>query len=113
MNARPRKPAPDPQLLALLIEETARVLDKEPGLIGPHQHLQHDLGLDSVMLLQLKGHLETRLPYLRDVPLPDLLVGDHTVGALAGRLQRLVAGPSGPGRGPATASVRVTGLPVA
>ncbi|MZD07801.1 hypothetical protein GTW43_22350 [Streptomyces sp. SID5785] len=93
MPTSPQEPAPDTEVLTVLLEETARVLDQPPGRLGPHQHLQHDLGLDSVMLLQLKGRLETRLPKVRDVSLPDLLVGDHTLGALAGRLERVTGLP--------------------
>ncbi|GHD93774.1 acyl carrier protein [Streptomyces naganishii] len=79
--------------LAVLVEEAARILGRPPGRLEPGQHLQHDLGFDSVMLLQLKGRLEARFPVLREVSLPDLLLGVHTLGALAGRLERTTGLP--------------------
>ncbi|MER6128495.1 acyl carrier protein [Streptomyces sp. NPDC001795] len=79
--------------LTVLVEEAARTLDRPPARLTPEQHLQHDLGFDSVMLLQLKGRLETRFPALRDVSLPDLLLGVRTLGALADRLERMTGLP--------------------
>ncbi|MEU3341122.1 acyl carrier protein [Streptomyces sp. NPDC002144] len=79
--------------LAVLVEEVARILDRPPARLGPDLHLQHDLGFDSVMLLQLKGRLETRFEPLREAALPDMLLGVQTLAALAGRLERLTGLP--------------------
>lgn len=76
-----------------LVQEAARILDLPPARLTLTLHLQDDLGFDSVMLLQLKGRLESRFPALREVSLPDLLLGVHTLGALAGRLERMTGLP--------------------
>ncbi|MBT2469080.1 hypothetical protein J7E97_14680 [Streptomyces sp. ISL-66] len=72
-------------------EEIERVLGQassaRPAVLDPH--LQDDLGLDSVMVIELKCRLELRYPALRDVPLSDVLSGATTVGRLAGRVERL------------------------
>ncbi|MFE7958443.1 acyl carrier protein [Streptomyces sp. NPDC057413] len=79
--------------LSVLVEEVARILDRPPAALAPGLHLQHDLGFDSVMMLQLLGRLEERFPRLRGAGLPDVLPGVQTLGALAGRLARLTGAP--------------------
>ncbi|MER5914439.1 acyl carrier protein [Streptomyces sp. NPDC001982] len=79
--------------LTVLVEEVARILARPPERLTPVLHLQHDLGFDSVMMLQLKGCLEARFPQLREASLPDMLLGVQTLGALAGRLERLAGLP--------------------
>lgn len=79
--------------LAVLVEEVAGILDRPAAQLSAGLHLQHDLGFDSVMMLQLLGRLEDRFPRLRGAGLPDVLPGVQTLGALAGRLRRLTGAP--------------------
>ncbi|MET9464235.1 phosphopantetheine-binding protein [Streptomyces sp. NPDC006544] len=73
-------------------EEIERVLGRQPSARPAvlDLHLQDDLGLDSVMVIELKCRLELRYPALRDLPLSDVLSGAATVVQLAGRVERLV-----------------------
>ncbi|WP_371671405.1 acyl carrier protein [Streptomyces sp. NBC_00289] len=86
-------PAPGGTALPVLVEEVQRILDRPPARLTAELHLQHDLGFDSVMMLQLKGCLEARFPALREASLPDMLLGVQTIGALAGRLERMAGLP--------------------
>lgn len=79
--------------LTVLVEEVAGILDRPAAQLSAGLHLQHDLGFDSVMMLQLLGRLEDRFPRLRGAGLPDVLPGVQTLGALAGRLRRLTGAP--------------------
>jgi acyl carrier protein len=72
-----------------VLEEVAEVLGQSPEDLVPEQLLQDDLGIDSVMLLELKCGLERRYPALTDVPLADVLLGCGTIGELADRVADL------------------------
>jgi acyl carrier protein len=80
---RPGRPA---LLQACIRTGLARALGLAPAAILPQTALG-DLGLDSMMLLELKDTLETGL----DVVLPlEAFVDDPSVSALAGRVASLL-----------------------
>ncbi|MFD9306521.1 acyl carrier protein [Streptomyces sp. NPDC060048] len=85
----------NPAVVTAVWDDIQRVLGRPPS---PRPavldlHLQDDLGLDSVMVIELKCRLEARYPALRELPLSDVLSGAATFGRLAERVERLAGLP--------------------
>ncbi|MYZ34567.1 MULTISPECIES: acyltransferase domain-containing protein, partial [unclassified Streptomyces] len=64
--------------------------------IGPHDRLYEDLGFDSVMIMELKNRLETRLAGVGTLTVQDLLPRLSSVGDLIAFLRELGATVPGP-----------------
>lgn len=81
----PASPSPDPdperksEIVAIIVEMMAD-LPQPPSNVGPETNIVHDLGLDSLAVMNFVMTLEDRF----DVSIPmDRLVGIETVGDLA------------------------------
>ncbi|MFJ6569136.1 type I polyketide synthase [Streptomyces sp. NPDC091292] len=64
--------------------------------IGPHDRLYEDLGFDSVMIMELKNRLESRLAGIGTLTVQDLLPRLSSVGDLVAFLRELGATVPGP-----------------
>ncbi|MER6528550.1 acyltransferase domain-containing protein, partial [Streptomyces sp. NPDC001508] len=92
---RPAGPA-DPVADAVL--DAVRLVGGYAGTeIGPHDRLYEDLGFDSVMIMELKNRLETRLAGIGTLTVQDLLPRLSSVGDLVAFLRELGAIPARPG----------------
>jgi thioester reductase-like protein len=88
-------------LLRTVTEEIAAVLSLSSGMVAPNQRLS-DLGLDSLMALQLRN----KLARLLGVTLPASLMVDARVSSAQAIADRLCTALSGPGDGGEAAFLR-------
>ena len=70
-------------VLAAVIETVVEVGEYAPERVGRQTRLYADLGFDSVMIMQLKDRLESRLPQTEGVTVQQLLPALRSVGSLA------------------------------
>ncbi|MGW0737468.1 beta-ketoacyl synthase N-terminal-like domain-containing protein [Streptomyces sp. NPDC002851] len=78
-----RRAAGDCSVLTAVQEAVTEVGGYEPGRVHRDTRFYEDLAFDSVMLMQLKDRIETRLPQAADVTVQQLLPELRTVGTLA------------------------------
>jgi len=70
-------------VLAAVIATVVEVGEYDPQRVGRQTRLYADLGFDSVMIMQLKDRLESRLPQTEGVTVQQLLPALRSVGSLA------------------------------
>ncbi|MFG3282474.1 type I polyketide synthase [Streptomyces sp. NPDC048111] len=87
----------DPVLTAVL-DAVLEVGGYRAEEVGPATRFYQDLGFDSVMIMQLKDRIETRLPRLGTVSVPRMLPALHSVGVLAEFLAGQLAARAAPVR---------------
>ena len=81
---------PDP-LAQVVLAAIAKVGEYVPEEISMRSRLYEDLGFDSVMVMELKGRIEAKLPAVGELSVQDLLPRLSSVGELVGFLRELGA----------------------
>jgi len=80
----------EPVLLSEVAKVAAEVLGADAERPTGETRFHDDLGFDSVMLMQLKYRLESRLPELGELSLPDMVDSMRSVRTLAEYLGSLL-----------------------
>ncbi|WP_419992807.1 type I polyketide synthase [Streptomyces boninensis] len=80
----------DPVFQAI-VQAVAEVGGHDGGLVGRATRFHDDLGFDSVMIMQLKDRIESRLPQAGQITVQQLLPELHTVGTLAAFLSEWIS----------------------
>ncbi|GHE96944.1 hypothetical protein GCM10018785_72030 [Streptomyces longispororuber] len=78
-------------LLDRVADDVVAALETGLAPAGEHSRLYEDLGLDSLMLMQLVHLLQERRPALGELPLDDLASHMADVGALTALLRTTTA----------------------
>ncbi|GAA0668418.1 hypothetical protein GCM10010193_20290 [Kitasatospora atroaurantiaca] len=80
----------EPVLLSEVAQVAAEILGTDAERPTGETRFHDDLGFDSVMLMQLKYRLESRLPELGELSLPDMVDSMRSVRTLAEYLGSLL-----------------------
>ncbi|UZK58021.1 acyl carrier protein [Streptomyces drozdowiczii] len=70
-------------MLGAVIAAVVEVGGYDPAQVGHATRFYADLGFDSVMIMQLKDRVESRLPQTGSVTVQQILPALRTVGSLA------------------------------
>ncbi|MFE1416709.1 type I polyketide synthase [Streptomyces sp. NPDC058746] len=81
--AAPPQDAPHDPVLQAVIAAVVEVGGYDPARVGAGTRFYADLGFDSVMIMQLKDRVESRLPQTGSVTVQQILPALRTVGSLA------------------------------
>ncbi|MDG4860560.1 beta-ketoacyl synthase N-terminal-like domain-containing protein [Streptomyces sp. T-3] len=85
-------PGPDGDpILAVVIGAVVEVGAYAPESVGRATRFYEDLGFDSVMIMQLKNRIETRLPQACGITVQQLLPELHSVGTLTAFLDEWIS----------------------
>jgi acyl carrier protein len=76
------RPAPGDPVTEAALEAIGQVGGYETDELSPYLRLYEDLGFDSVMVMELKGRIEERLPAVATLTVQDLLPRLASVGDL-------------------------------